>query len=291
MNVALDEHPIKFVRPDMADSSKTFLKRVISALLAAAAIIWIDFYGGPKALNLMCTIALVLGVREFARMAFKPWSSPLSLSMVFWVVGLSSYVAMFIRPEQALHSFVGSLILFLCLSLWTTRGKISNENLLAALSTGVFGLVYCVLFPYYATRLALLEQGEQWFLFLLLVVFWGDTFAYFGGRWFGRHKFMPMISPNKTWQGSIAGMIGSAIAGYVHLAIVFPGVDILKVVFFCLACGFAAQCGDLLMSLVKRVAQVKDSGTIMPGHGGVLDRLDGIYIACPLVYAFTQWLA
>ena len=101
---------------------------------------------------------------------------------------------------------------------------------------------------------------------------------------------MPMISPNKTWAGSFGGMFGSALAGTVHVFSTFQDVAVWKTVLFCLVCGFVAQTGDLMMSLVKRVAQVKDTGTIMPGHGGVLDRLDGVFIACPLVYAFALYV-
>ena len=100
---------------------------------------------------------------------------------------------------------------------------------------------------------------------------------------------MPQISPNKTWEGALCGLLGSAVAGVAHNAIVFKDIELWETFVFCMACGLTAQSGDLLMSLVKRVAQVKDSGGIMPGHGGILDRLDGVFIACPLVYAFALY--
>src|SRR5262249_26524334 len=152
-----------------------------------------------------------------------------------------------------------------------------NEALLEAIALGGFGLLYCVFFPYFCVATVGLDMGAQWFLFLLLIVFCGDSFAYFGGRWFGKNKLMPSVSANKTWEGSIAGLIGSCIAGVVHASATFQEVPTIKVLIFCLACGICAQSGDLIMSLVKRVVHVKDSGHIMPGHGGALDRLDGIF--------------
>lgn len=274
----------------MADNKHAFLKRVISGFTAGFLLLGAGVYGGERGLLLFCSIAVVLGIREYARMAFRHWQMPASVSVSYWIIGLLAYVAMFMRPEYSVVAFAVANVLFLTSAMWLSRDKVSNENLLAALALGVFGLLYCVLFPYFAARTVQLDQGDQWFLFLLLVVFFGDTFAYFCGRWFGKQKFYPAISPNKTWQGSIGGMIGSALAGTIHVATTFQEVPLWKTVVFCLICGAAAQSGDLLMSLVKRVAQVKDSGTLMPGHGGVLDRLDGIFIACPLVYAFALYV-
>jgi phosphatidate cytidylyltransferase len=136
----------------------------------------------------------------------------------------------------------------------------------------------------------LFDEGVNWFFFMLIVVFFGDTFAYFGGRWFGRRKLYSNISPNKTWEGALGGLFGSCFGGVIFGATIFQQVPWYKFAVFCLVCGAVGQSGDLLMSLVKRVAHVKDSGSIMPGHGGILDRLDGIFIACPLVYAFALYV-
>lgn len=274
----------------MADNKNAFLKRVVSAVIAGFILLGAGVYGGEKGLIAVCSLAVVLGIREYARMAFTHWQMPTSVSISYWIIGLLCYLAMAAKPEYAGLSFGVANVFFLTSAMWLSRGKVTNENLLASLALGVFGLLYVVLFPYFAARLVQIEDGSQWFLFMLLVVFFGDTFAYFCGRWFGKQKFYPAISPNKTWQGSVGGLIGSAIAGTIHVSTTFQEVPVWKTVVFCLICGAAAQSGDLLMSLVKRVAQVKDSGTLMPGHGGILDRLDGIFISCPLVYAFALYV-
>ncbi len=274
----------------MAESKLSLFKRILSGLLAAIILVGSYFVYGSTGLLFFSSLMIVLGIREFARMAFVYWKMPDLLSHAYLIIALTGFVLMFRWPDQAAKIFALTCVLFMVISLWITRGKVTNENLLAALALGVFGLVYCVLFPLYSLRIIYLENGERWFLFLLLLVFTGDTFAYFFGRWFGGPKFMPMVSPNKTWSGSLGGLLGSVLAGELIVALLLPDVPVGKAAVFCLFCGAAAQSGDLLMSLVKRVAHVKDSGSIMPGHGGILDRLDGVFIACPLVHAFALYV-
>ena len=135
-----------------------------------------------------------------------------------------------------------------------------------------------------------LPNGFKWFTFHLLVVFCGDIFAYFGGILFGKTPLMPSLSPKKTVAGAVAGLVGSALVGAVFSFFVFPMIPLWFVAAFCCASAFTAQMGDLLISLIKRMAQVKDSGRFMPGHGGILDRADGIILSAPLFYSFALFV-
>lgn len=273
----------------MADSRGTFIKRVFSALLGAAVVFAVGFFGGTRGLELVCTVAIALANREFARMAFPHWRMPSIIAWFYWLIAAALYTFFFMREDFTLLAFALGNVLFLTGALWLARGRVDNEGLLPGLTSGCFGLLYCVLLPHYALKVARLDEGAQWFFILLSVVFFGDTFAYFGGRWLGRRKLMPEVSPNKTWAGALAGLGGSALAGSTLIVSRFPEVPVTETLLFCVTCGAVAQSGDLLISLVKRVAHVKDSGHLMPGHGGILDRLDGIFIACPLVYAFALY--
>lgn len=275
----------------MADSRSTFIQRVISAILAGLMVLGLSYFGGRIGIYIVCTIAIVLGIREFSRMAFRPGVIPKSIVLLYWAMSILFYAGMVQDYDNSLLWFALANVAFISGSLWLARNHVENESLLPALSIGTFGMTYCVLFPHFAVQLAKMDDGAQWFLFLLLVVFFGDTFAYFGGRFFGRHKLMPNVSPSKTWEGSVAGLIGSAGAGTVHVLIALPHVPWTLCLLFGVVCGAAAQSGDLTLSLIKRVAHVKDSGHIMPGHGGILDRLDGVFIACPLVYAFAYFVS
>jgi phosphatidate cytidylyltransferase len=274
----------------MADSKSTLLLRVVSAVLALVVLLSLGYFGGSNGLLVAVSVAIVLGVREFSRMAFKIGNLPTNISHAYWFICLGFFLGMYLYFRYSLIWFAIANISFIVASVWMTRGKVTNEQILSALAVGCFGLIYCVLFPFFASRIVGLPDGTHWFFFLLFVVFFGDIFAYFFGRAFGGAKFMPNISPNKTWSGSFGGLLGSAMAGTAYATVTLPNAPVVQTILFCLVCGFVAQTGDLLMSLIKRVAQVKDSGTLMPGHGGILDRLDGVFIACPLVYAYALFV-
>ncbi|MGZ3721528.1 MAG: phosphatidate cytidylyltransferase [Bdellovibrionales bacterium] len=279
----------------MADSKSTFITRVISAVLGAAVVFSVCYFGGPRGVILICSLAVVLSVREYSRMIYEHCQMPALSAWFYRLLCIVLFVEMLFpetRPELshiALRLSLG-VVAFLAGTLWLARGKVKNEDLLLALAGGSFGILYCVLFPLFGAGLARLDEGVMWFFFMLVVVFFGDTFAYFSGRWFGRRKLYEAVSPNKTWEGALGGLVGSAFGGTIFGASIFQDVSWYKFALFCIVCGAVAQSGDLLMSLIKRVAHVKDSGSIMPGHGGILDRLDGIFIACPLVYAFALYV-
>lgn len=288
VSAALVVRATRFLLDKMADTSSTFIQRVISALLGAIVVFSLGYFGGTPGMQLTCLLAIVLGIREFSRIAFQ--QIPFSVSLAYWAVGSLLIAALYQHFELAALEFAIANLAFFSLTIWLTRSRVSNDLLMPALAMGSFGLIYCLLFPFFAFKLVSLDDGGHWFLFLLLVVFFGDTFAYFCGRWFGRRKLMPQVSPNKTWEGSVGGLLGSCLAGLVYGSSVFQDVPVNLILVFCVICGLVAQSGDLLISLVKRVGHVKDSGHIMPGHGGILDRLDGVFIACPLVYAFALYV-
>lgn len=274
----------------MADNRRTFILRVVSAVLAASTVLLAGIFGGSLGLQIVCAAVIVLGLREFSRIAFRHWQMPQALESAYWLICTCLLLSFVYSFEYALPLFALANLLFFVAALWITRQRVNNENLLTVIAMGCFGLMYCLLFPFFTFKMTAMENGPQWFLLLLAIVFAGDTFAYFGGRWFGKHKMMPAISPNKTWQGAVAGVIGSCLAGMIQMVRVLDNVQLWKGLVFCILCAIAAQSGDLLMSLVKRVAHIKDSGHIMPGHGGILDRLDGVFMASPLIYAFALYV-
>ncbi len=143
-------------------------------------------------------------------------------------------------------------------------------------------MVYLGLMPAMACRLIDLNHGPLWFIALLAFVFAGDSCAYFLGMFMGKNLLMPEISPKKTIEGALGGLLGSMLAAVVIVA-VQSDLPFWPVVGLALVSGAVGQMGDLYESLLKRVANQKDSGTLMPGHGGVLDRIDGVLFASPIV--------
>jgi len=132
-----------------------------------------------------------------------------------------------------------------------------------------------------------LPRGVWWLLMVLLGVWGFDAAAFFAGRYFGRHKLSPRISPAKTWEGALGGFILSITAGLI-LTVVQLGVPWYLAVVLGILLGIAAIYGDLAESLIKRQTRVKDSGQFMPGHGGMLDRIDSLLFAVIVVYVFAQ---
>lgn len=129
-----------------------------------------------------------------------------------------------------------------------------------------------------------LDYESPWIFFIPLLICWGgDTFAYTIGKTLGRHKMFPIISPNKTWEGFFAGLLGAGI-GAVLAGSLGAGYPVLLMVFLGIAGGAAAVVGDLMESAMKRDAGVKDSGSLLAGHGGLFDRFDSLLISVPVVW-------
>lgn len=141
------------------------------------------------------------------------------------------------------------------------------------------GIIYIVLPLSAAVELALSQH--PWMIYVAGVVWLGDTGAYFAGKALGRHKLHPQVSPNKTWEGAIGGLLGSALGGWALVVILDLPLATLPAIVFALIGGAIAQVGDLVESLLKRSFGVKDSGTLLPGHGGLLDRIDALIFALP----------
>ena len=129
------------------------------------------------------------------------------------------------------------------------------------------------------------------FIFLALAIPWlGDTGAYFAGRAFGRHKLYELISPKKTIEGYVGGVITATIGVFVIRSLGLPALGVIDCLVIGVIIGTAAVLGDLAESLLKRAFGVKDSGRIMPGHGGLLDRIDSLLFVLPLLYGYAHWV-
>jgi len=153
-----------------------------------------------------------------------------------------------------------------------------------------FGFFYVALFLGYLVMLRSGPHGVQWLFLLMFIVMPGDSAAYYIGSKFGRRKLYPAVSPNKSVEGAIGGLCGSLGGALFFRAVFFPEIGVLHCVAAALVVGIIGQSGDLFESLLKRSCGVKDSGSIIPGHGGVLDRLDSILFAAPVIWVFAAFI-
>lgn len=263
--------------------------RVLSAVVAICFLIAMIYFLGNDGLRILCVVALILGQRELSRILFKP-EDPVFLKAAFTLGLVGTFCAYAFFPINAVLILCLISIFFCCLTLLFEKYFTEITDIISFQAKSLLGFVYVGLLPALAYQMLALPQGNFWFLTLLMVVLFGDTFAYIFGINFGKNKLSPRISPKKTIEGSLGGLLGSAIAGLIAYFYVVEAVPLIYMLFLCLITGFVAQQGDLFESLLKRVANRKDSGSIMPGHGGILDRIDGILFAVPVIYAGVIWL-
>jgi phosphatidate cytidylyltransferase len=256
------------------------MKRVLTALLAGGlAVAGVLLLDSP--LVFWVAFALMVGCTfEYVALARRVHPEfPRSLLLVAVPLLASTWVLpVAVAPFVLLAS---APLAFAIVLLWAPTPR----SAAGSLGWASFGLPYLVL-PIWA--LYELHRLDRRLLLLLLVSVWAnDSIAFLVGSRWGRRKLAPSLSPNKTWEGSVGGLLGSAVVAWGGL--VWAGIEprwpILGIF---LVSGFAAQLGDLVESMLKRAAEVKDSGRIVPGHGGLLDRLDAIILAGPVFYGLLQ---
>jgi phosphatidate cytidylyltransferase len=256
---------------------------VLSGVVLIPIVVYIVLFTPPYVILAVSTILTFLALLEFNGLGLhKKRDASFDLLGAFSGASLVPLL-FFCGLEAFLPALAGLLFIYYLYGLWSAR-ELSESSL--DLSHKVLGLAYLSLPLSFITPLAEFEHGRFWLLFLLLVIWSNDTFAYFAGRKFGRHKLAPVISPKKTVEGAVAGVVGGAIVGLIFAYFTGIGSSPLETIAITIAVGLVGMAGDLAESLLKRGANVKDSGTLIPGHGGVLDRIDSLIFPVPLLYYY-----
>ena len=181
-------------------------------------------------------------------------------------------------------SLMGICFIFAFLFLYRIRDIVTAAR---DVSYALLALVYI---PVMLMHLVLLRQtphGVKWLIVIMLIIMTNDSMAYYSGRALGRHKLYPLVSPNKSIEGALGGLLGSVIGVSVARLTFFPQLSITDIALTAIFIGFIGQSGDLFESMLKRSFGVKDSGNLFPGHGGVLDRMDSIIFAAPVTYYYA----
>jgi phosphatidate cytidylyltransferase len=274
------------------------MKRIITALILIPLVLLLVFLG-PKWLITMAVAAVAaMAAWEYLGLAEKTGANPPRIAVLLAILALFAGSSSW--PDQTV-AILG--ILSLSLLVYCTFSR-PVEQMLADSATSIFGLLYTG-FTLIAIP-ALIEQtnGPSLVVFLLCVVWAGDIAALYVGRAWGRHKLAPALSPNKTWEGAAASVAGGLLVtggllGLAHLFVTqwdrvwlsYPE-DVWYWLTLAVVVNVAAQVGDLAESALKRSAGVKDSGCLLPGHGGVLDRIDALLVAAPVLWyahVLHQW--
>lgn len=227
-----------------------------------------------------------LGLLEFYRMALPGRRGAGSA-----VAAAGALLPLLFSCQSGLHIPAALTAATLGIALWYLFNLNDLKAAAPEFALTVSGLLYVPLLLGHLVLLRDHSQGIQWIFLLLVLVMSGDTGAYYVGSAFGRHKLYPLVSPNKSIEGAAGGLAGSLLGAFIARWTFFPELTMGDALLTPLIIGPLGQAGDLFESLLKRSFGVKDSGTIIPGHGGILDRLDSILFAAPALYYYARYLA
>ncbi|TVQ90549.1 MAG: phosphatidate cytidylyltransferase [Deltaproteobacteria bacterium] len=256
--------------------------RVLAALVGLAVLVPALIFGGSLAVHLLVPPALALCCYEYARMAF-PDRWKVALAWMFPAMGVIYGTALYL-PELAWLGY--GLTLVATAVFVVLRPGPSLELAFAWLGRYAFGMSWLGLLAF-LPMIRDLPHGLAWVFIALGAAWFADTGAYFAGRLFGRRKLHEQLSPKKTVEGFVGGLV-TCVAGVMLIAHFFiPDLPLLEAAALALIAGTLGVLGDLAESLVKRATGVKDAGSIMPGHGGLLDRIDSLLFVAPAVYGFA----
>ena len=257
------------------------MKRVLTSLVAIPILIYVVMFAPVWLCISVIVLAMILALQEYLTMAGIPSSFRIPVSLI---AAIACLIPVF--PEGTFILLVGSALIL-------TIALFSRLELAAALRAavyGFFGIAYVGCLMGFMIALRVWSKtplsGPELLMMLFIVIWAGDSFAYFAGRSFGRHKLAPIVSPNKTWEGSVAGFVFSIVAAIVCKYTFISEMSLSNAVGIGAIIGVVGQIGDLCESIVKRAAAVKDSGAIIPGHGGMLDRVDSLLFGAPAMYYY-----
>ncbi len=293
------------------------LKRIATALVLIPIVIFIVLRAPVPVVAVVAAAVALVTLQEFLKLTESYGVHPLRLPTyifvgLFFLLLAASAAAE--TPQLSAVKFVlaagfaCAISPFIFLTISMRRSPMSAGYPAAAAS--VFAFAYIALPMGMLVQLRQQWAGAFWILYLLLVVWAGDILAYFVGRSLGRHLMSPRISPKKTWEGAAASLAASLMVGIllfnhalqISSFLLRMGLierrdglfglekpEIGPIILLTVALNIAAQLGDLVESLIKRGAGVKDSGTILPGHGGMLDRIDALLFAAPVLWYYAAW--
>jgi phosphatidate cytidylyltransferase len=253
-------------------------KRVATAAVLVPILVGATLYGRVWPFRLLVGAVVLLSAMEYFRMLLP---LPRDVGMGVVATGLA-YAAGALLPFPLSLSSTLVCVAMVAFHFLPAEGTPAERLRSAAVS--VLGVVYIGGFLSTYPRTVLLPGGEHWVLLGVVVAAAGDTFAYWVGRSAGKRPLSPRLSPNKTVEGAAAGLAASILFAAAYAAVFLPGVRTWFIVCAAAMLGVVNQGGDLFESMLKRAAGVKDSGKILPGHGGMLDRVDGIIAAGPVLY-------
>jgi len=271
-------------------------QRIITSLWFVPLLVIVVWFGRQPGFTILIVVFGVLAALEFYRMVATSKAPPLTYFGLIWtaclIVSRNSDVLSLVKPnfdpELLTPLLLTSAVILSIIGLLARRQK---EGAFTSWAWTIAGILYVGWLLSYLVALRGLDNGRNWIFFVLFTTWASDTAAFVIGKKLGRHKLAPNISPGKTWEGALGGILGASIASilfFTHTPFQLPLIYWQAIALSVLV-SILGQVGDLAESLLKRNMGVKDSGKLMPGHGGILDRMDSIVFAGIVVYYYAIW--
>ncbi len=270
----------------MSNFLQRALTGIVFVIVLVGAVLWSKY-----SIAALLLLAAVIGLNEFYTITKSPKTQiPKKLALIIGgvIYLLIASVRVFNLEAYIITLCIPAVSLFLILELFRQKKRpITN------ISYSIFGILYIILPFALMNYIALNADGTQRGTLLLIGFFaslWAnDTGAYLTGRAFGKRKLFERISPKKTWEGFVGGLFFCVLAGYIFSQF-DTTLSLYAWIGFSLIIGIFGTLGDLVESMIKRNYNIKDSGNILPGHGGILDRFDGIFLACPMIIMYLEFI-
>ena len=265
-----------------------FRTRLLSGVILLVITLFVVIFGGNLLFAVLFAISLI-GMMELYRVVKI---NKTIMGMVGYVAGITYYLLLYFQLLQYQLMLVILFLMILMVVYVFSFPKYSTEQI----AVSFLGLFYVPFMLSYIYQVRMFENGA-WIVWLIFIGAWGsDTCAYMVGVKFGKHKFAPKLSPKKSIEGCVGGIVGAALIGVIYATVIQKQIVVFEnpqIAFAIIggASSILSQIGDLAASAIKRNHDIKDYGTLIPGHGGVLDRFDSIIFTAPIVYFLGMLLS
>ncbi len=267
----------------MTEYMKIHIKRVITAFIAIPFLFGIIYFAPAWVFTILILFVGLISLNEFYALIRLKGAE----KTVFFNYLLTALLFFSIICKGPFYIAIFPLFVIFPLAFFIFRYPKSHPKMVD-IGKLIMGPFYICLPLSFLATIRTLDEGQMWIFFILAVIFAGDTGSFYFGKLFGKHK-LTQISPGKTWEGTLGGLIANVVSAGIFAYLFFPSLSASSIMVLGVAIGISGQVGDLAESMLKRMSNIKDSGRILPGHGGILDRIDSLLFAIPILYIYLSY--
>ena len=260
----------------------SYVKRWLTGILLAAVMLAVIIFASAEILTAIITIFIIGGVWEYNRIVFGKGFLKEKIEINIFAIVIPA-VVLFGTSQLLVSVLTFCILCVFILFLWSVKESTFDVLMVAKV---IFGIMYIPLLTSHFILLRLLEKGVYWILLVLIIAIVGDTAGLYIGKYFGKNKLSMLVSPGKTIEGTIGLVFGSVSGCLIFSYFFFPEVSRVHILIISFVGSIIGQLGDLCESAIKRNYGLKDASSLLPGHGGLLDRMDSLIFIAPFVYYY-----